>query len=99
MKVRQYDKEFKLQAIALSEEIGPLKAAERLGVPRDTLYGWRKQIQERGEQSFVGSGHSFRATAGKTQREVQLEQENAELRRANEILKDALGFFAKDRKK
>jgi transposase len=29
----------------------------------------------------------------------QLERENAELTRANEILKDALGFFAKDRKK
>jgi len=25
-------------------------------------------------------------------------KENAELRKANEILKDALGFFAKDRK-
>ena len=27
------------------------------------------------------------------------ERENAELRTANDILKDALGFFAKDRKK
>jgi transposase len=30
---------------------------------------------------------------------AELEKENAELRQANEILKDALGFFAKDRKK
>ena len=30
---------------------------------------------------------------------VELEREIAELRKANEILKDALGFFAKDRKK
>ena len=29
----------------------------------------------------------------------ELERENAELRLANEILKDALGFFAKDRKR
>ena len=29
----------------------------------------------------------------------ELERENAELRTANDILKDALGFFAKDRKK
>ena len=29
----------------------------------------------------------------------ELERENAELKEANEILKDALGFFAKDRKK
>ena len=32
-------------------------------------------------------------------RNLELEKENAELKRANDILKDALGFFAKDRKK
>ena len=31
--------------------------------------------------------------------ELERENENAELRKANDILKDALGFFAKDRKK
>jgi transposase len=46
----------------------------------------------------VGSGHSY-ADASKNPRELELERENAELRRANEILKDALGFFAKDRKR
>jgi len=30
---------------------------------------------------------------------VELERENSELKKANDILKDALGFFAKDRKK
>lgn len=30
---------------------------------------------------------------------LELERENAELRKANDILKDALGFFAKDQKK
>ena len=29
----------------------------------------------------------------------ELERENDELKKANDILKDALGFFAKDRKK
>jgi transposase len=33
------------------------------------------------------------------QRNLELEKEIAELRKANDILKDALGFFAKDRKK
>ena len=32
-------------------------------------------------------------------RNRELEKENAELRKANNILKDALGFFAKDRKR
>ena len=35
----------------------------------------------------------------KDRRIQELERKNAELERANEILKDALGFFAKDRKK
>ena len=30
---------------------------------------------------------------------TELERENAELRQANDILQDALGFFVKDRKK
>ena len=34
-----------------------------------------------------------------SENERRLMRENAELRKANEILKDALGFFAKDRKK
>ena len=39
-------------------------------------------------------------TDAEQQRRIrELERENAELRRANDILKDALGFFAKDRKK
>ncbi|PWV86602.1 hypothetical protein DFQ01_1782, partial [Paenibacillus cellulosilyticus] len=38
-------------------------------------------------------------SADKTAREIELEREIGELRRANEILKDALGFFAVDRKR
>ena len=30
---------------------------------------------------------------------TELERENAELRKANDILNDALGFFVKDQKK
>lgn len=33
------------------------------------------------------------------QRNHELEREIAELQKANDIFKDALGFFAKDRKK
>ena len=46
---------------------------------------------------MVGSG--IRRDAPLSENERQLIKENAELRKANEILKDALGFFAKDRKK
>ena len=33
---RQYDHEYKVQAVKLAKEIGQAKAAEELGVPRNT---------------------------------------------------------------
>ena len=92
-----YSKQFKEEAVRLSDEIGVKKAAQQLVIPYFTLADWRAQRKQHGEHAYVGSGHAY--AAGKSQREIELERENAELRRANEILKDALGFFAKDRKK
>ena len=37
---RQYDHEYKVQAVKLAKEIGQAKAAKELGVPRNPLYGW-----------------------------------------------------------
>ena len=37
---RQYDHEYKVQAVKLAKEIGQAKTAKELGVPRNTLYGW-----------------------------------------------------------
>lgn len=39
----QYAKEFREQAILLSDEIGVKKAAEQLGVVYSTLVDWRKK--------------------------------------------------------
>ena len=35
---RQYDEEFKKQAVKLAKEIGNKAAAEELGIPKGTLY-------------------------------------------------------------
>ncbi len=43
---RNYDTEYKVQAVKLSQEIGAAKAASELGVCVDTLYGWRKAARE-----------------------------------------------------
>ena len=37
---KQYDHEYKVQAVKLAKEIGQAKAAKELGVPRNTMYGW-----------------------------------------------------------
>lgn len=37
---RQYDHEYKVQAVKLAKEIGQAKAAKELGVPKNTMYGY-----------------------------------------------------------
>lgn len=96
---QRYDKQFKEEAVRLSDEIGVRRAAEQLGLSYNTLVDWRGKQQRHGYAAFVGSGCRYHTTEGMTPKEVELQRENDELRRANEILKDALGFFAKDRRK
>jgi transposase len=93
-----YEKQFKEEAVRLSDEVGVKKAAQQLGIPYYTLADWRSQRKQHGDRAYAANGQAY-TDAGKTQHEIELERENEELRRANEILKDALGFFAKDRKK
>ena len=90
--MKRYSPEFKSEALKLSDEIGVRKAALQLGVSYYTLEEWRavrRRCQPRVELSPEAQEKRVR----------ELERENAELRVANEILKDALGFFARDRKK
>lgn len=94
-----YEKSFKEEAVKLSDEIGVKKAAAQLGIPYYTLSNWRYKQRSYGELAHVGSGHRRESGDEKEQRIRQLERENAELQRANEILQEALGFFAKSRKK
>lgn len=89
-----YSKEFKDEALKLSDEIGTKKACEQLGIKYYTLSEWRKNRKARLSEPI---NHLTDAEAKALIRE--LEKKNAELERANDILKDALGFFAKDRKK
>lgn len=89
----KYSKEFKEEAIRLSDEIGNKKAAAQLGIPYYTLADWRNNSKHKSKQIETLSEEELRI------RNRELERENAELREANNILKDALGFFAKDRRK
>lgn len=97
-KNKSYSKEFKAQALKLSDEIGAKQAASQLGIPYFTLADWRNRTREKIEGTTPEGGSEKQLTEQEL-RIRELEKENAELRNANEILKDALGFFAKDRKK
>ena len=89
----QYTKEFREQAILLSDEIGVKKAAEQFGVVCSTLVDLRKKRNTMRKEKQNVSSEPL------TEREKQLMKEIAELKEANEILKDAMSFFVKDRRK
>lgn len=90
--MKHYSKEFKEEALKLSDEIGVKKAAQQLGVAYYTLADWRS-IRRNTPSAKTPSAEE------QTIRIRELEREVSELRTANDILKDALGFFAQDRKK
>lgn len=89
----QYTKEFREEAILLSDEIGVKKAAEPLGVVYNTLVDWRKRRNTMKKEKQNVFSEPL------TEREKQVMKEIAELKEANEILKDAMSFFVKDRRK
>jgi transposase-like protein len=61
--------------------------AERLGMRTESLRRWVRQAER-------DAGQRPGLTTDERQRLKQLERENFELRRANEILKKAAAFFA-----
>ena len=60
-----------------------------MGVNRETLRNWVKQAE-------VDAGRRPGTSAVDSQRIAELEREVRELRRANEILKAASAFFARE---
>ena len=91
-----YCKEFKQQAIKLSDEIGTKKASEQLGLAYFTLGCWRKKENRK---QIMDEETTENTTTPLTERERKLMKEIEELREANNILKDAFSFFVNDRKR
>ena len=89
-----YRKEFKEEALKLSDEIG-LKRLSAVSNPVLHSVG----AAHKAKCCYQSSEISLMTDDEAKQRITELEREIAELRKANDILKDALGFFAKDRKK
>jgi transposase len=80
--------------LRLSDDIGVKKASEQLNVNYETMKDWRKLRSRKGKEPV----RELIEEEYRKENE-RLRQEIAEVNRANEILKDALGFFVKDRKK
>ena len=79
--VRQLRKE-------LGTDHGTIKrVADQLGIGVESLRNWVKQAE-------IDDGVKPGVTTAEAERVRQLEQENRELKRANEILRRASAFFA-----
>ena len=73
----------------LSLNAAVVRIGQRVGVNADTLRGWCKQAAiDRGERAGT--------TSVDAKRIKELERENHELKRANEILLAASSFFARE---
>ena len=66
-----------------------MRIGPRVGINKDTLRGWCKQAE-------IDSGRRPGATTSDASRIKELERENRELKRANEILLAASSFFARE---
>ena len=94
--VRQYEVEFKLDAVRLVEEQGYSvpEASQRLGIPKSNLSNWRRQYRE-------GRLMPGCQRAQPTPAEAEVRQLRAEIKRLemeNEILKKASAFFARNQR-
>ncbi len=78
------EQESDLSLNAAVKRIGP-----RVGINADTLRGWCKQ-------SDVDAGRTSGTTTSDASKIKELERENRELKRANEILLAASSFFARE---
>ena len=95
---RKYPEELRERAVKMVLEIQAregkgqgevARVARQLGIHRETLRLWVRQAQ-------IDSGQRPGTSSEDARRIVELEREVRELRRANEILKAASAYFARE---
>lgn len=95
-RVRQrFSREFKLEAVRLLEQGGKpaTQLAMELGIQRNRLYKWQKELGAKGDAAFRGSGRK------PVSQQSEVERLKAELKKVTEerdILKKAAAYFAKE---
>ena len=95
---RRYPPELRERAVRLvletieqtGERFGAItRIARQLGIGSESLRGWVRQAE-------IDGGRRPGVTTAEQQRITELEREVRELRRANDILKAAASFFARE---
>jgi transposase-like protein len=91
---KKYPREFKLEAVRLMQkgESNTSELARRLNVSEADLRAWRKQYEEKKEESFPGQGRS----SGSAAEIARLRRELEQVKEERDILKKAMAFFARE---
>jgi transposase len=95
MKRKRFTKQFKLEALRLLEQGDKPGAvlARELGIRRNQLYKWRREVQLRGEEdAFKGPGRN--AAKENASELTALKKRIARLEEENAILKKAEAYFS-----
>ena len=92
MKRKKYSKQFKEEAVRQLEsgDKSPVLLARELGIRRNQLYKWQKQVRMKGADAFPGEG---RRSFEKLTEVEQLRRKVALLEEENQILKKAELYF------
>jgi len=92
---RKFDKQFKIDAVRFLEgsEKSATEVASELGIPRDALSRWRRELQEENLRAFPGRGNP------RDEELARLRKECTELKLERDILKKALAIFSKTENK
>ena len=102
---KQYENEYKVQAVKLAKKIGAVNAANELQIPVNTLYGWIQKVKTAeldircGERSPEEALSIAKENQQLKKQIKALEKENRRLSEMNEFLEDAAAFFAACRQK
>lgn len=92
---KTYTREFKCEAVRLAEEssLPMAQVARQLGIHRNMLANWRKEMVKLDEKDFSGDG------AGSTSEEEleKLRQEVKLLRQERDVLKKALAIISREK--
>lgn len=92
---RFYDREFKANAVQLSNQRDDIASlARELGITTKLLYSWRSESRKKGIESFPGRGNTTVTPEAKN--EQILKKELSRLQKENEILKKALGIISRE---
>ena len=92
---KNYDEEYKAQAVKLANEKGGRKAAEELGISSKTLYGWMSKATN-GRVTTAAAKRNGEIDQSLAEENIQLRKQ---LRELNEFLGEASAFFAASRLK